>query len=167
MSTPPSVMVVGALIAGLVLSGCSIADTQVNDTLPQTEACFVPANGDGLRVSLEVASEPEQRRLGLMGREYLDENAGMLFSYGRERGANTGFWMYRTLIPLDIAFMRDDGTIVSINQMEPCADKPSRECPSYPAGAPYSHAVEMNQGFFEANGITLGDRLVWPVPEDC
>ncbi|OZB11877.1 MAG: hypothetical protein B7X58_12105 [Marinobacter sp. 34-60-7] len=156
-----------ALVAGLLLSGCSVADTQVNDVLPTTEACFVRDDGNGLRVTLEVASEPEQRRLGLMGRTELADHAGMLFSYGRERGANTGFWMYRTLIPLDIAFMRDDGTIVSINQMAPCADKPSRECPSYPAGARYTHAVEMNQGFFGENDITLGDRLVWPARGEC
>ena len=62
---------------------------------------------------LEVASEPEQRRRGLMGREHLQDNAGMLFEYQQLRPADHGFWMYQTLIPLDIAYLGAQGEIVS------------------------------------------------------
>ncbi len=65
------------------------------------------------------------------------------------------FWMKNTLLPLSIAFWDASGTIVDILDMQPCnADS----CPTYAASAAYTTALEMNQGWFERNGIQIGDH---------
>ncbi len=155
-----------ATCALVALAACGAADARDEQPLPVIEACFVTADRS-YPVMLEVASEPEQRRQGLMGREHLQDNAGMLFEYQQLRPADHGFWMYQTLIPLDIAYLGAQGEIVSLRQMHPCASSRSSDCPAYPAGKPFLSAVEMNAGYFHERGIGTGDRLVWPANGAC
>ena len=141
-----------------LIYGCSSGIAAPQEGLPVIEACFVSAEGT-VPVTLEVASSSEQRQKGLMGRKSMAPNAGMLFEYSEPRQASHGFWMYKTLIPLDIAYLNQNGVIGSIRQMVPCASASGSGCPSYPAGVPFIQAVEMNAGFFRKHGIRPGDRL--------
>ncbi|MGM0767613.1 MAG: DUF192 domain-containing protein [Pseudomonadota bacterium] len=150
---------VGAIVLTMVGTALGV------ERLPQTDACVITDNGH-IGISIELARTPEQRSKGLMGRTTLPENSGMLFIYDRPRDPDHGFWMYRTLIPLDIAFLDEDGIIGSIRQMAPCPSNRGSECPSYPAGVSFTLALEMNQGYFEAHGIDVGDRLNWRA-DDC
>lgn len=109
------------------------------------------------RLDVEVAETNEQRQKGLMGREYLPEARGMLFRFESEQPADRAFWMYRTRIPLDIAYIDGDGLIVAIRTMQPCASERSRECPTYPAGVTYYSALEVNAGYFAERNIQVGD----------
>jgi uncharacterized protein len=112
------------------------------------------AEGDEIVVPVEIADSPEERQVGLMNRESLPENAGMIFLFeGDESG---GFWMKDTLIPLSIAFADADGTIVRILDMEPCEADP---CEVYEPGVLYRSALEVNQGAFSRWGVQEGDRL--------
>ncbi|WP_110649128.1 DUF192 domain-containing protein [Salinicola peritrichatus] len=111
------------------------------------------------RLQVEVAATPQQRSRGLMERETLAENAGMLFLYDSEQPGSSAYWMYRTRIPLDIAFVDSDGIIRSLKTMSPCRSASSRDCPVYPAGAPFRAALETNAGYFEKRELTVGDRL--------
>lgn len=109
------------------------------------------------RLNVEVAQTPEQRAQGLMGRTSLGTDSGMLFVYERRQSARSAFWMYRTLIPLDIAFIDGDGHIVSLQTMPPCeAGKPA-QCPTYAPGRAYHAALEVNAGYFAERGISEGD----------
>lgn len=117
------------------------------------------------RLSVEVAKTQAQRQKGLMGREALPADHGMLFTYEREQSANNAFWMYRTLMPLDIAFIDSDGRIVAINTMPPCEFSSPSDCPSYPAGAAYHSALEVNGGYFAERGIQVGDCVSLPSAE--
>ncbi|GGC71551.1 DUF192 domain-containing protein [Marinobacter halophilus] len=157
------------LAVGLVaaLPGCGATDASEQAILPVFEACFVTANDDNYSVVLEVASEDRERQRGLMGRTELGDDTGMLFTYRGERSARHGFWMFQTLIPLDIAYLDDNGVIVSIRTMAPCPSPRGRDCPNYPSGQPFWNAVEMNAGYFEAQGISVGDRLLWPADHTC
>ncbi|MGC8118939.1 DUF192 domain-containing protein [Marinobacter sp. VGCF2001] len=148
------------------LTGCGLADAKSPEPLPKIEACFV-TDDQAHPVILETASDSKTRQKGLMGRQALAENAGMLFSYDYERRPEQGFWMYKTMIPLDIAFLDKRGTIVSIRQMHPCASSRSNDCPGYPAGAAYWHAVEMNLGYFNRRNIAIGDHLTRGEAADC
>ncbi|MFO8141268.1 MAG: DUF192 domain-containing protein, partial [Marinobacter sp.] len=141
------------LAAGLAaaVTGCGPTDAGEQPALPRIEACFVSADNNHA-VVLEVASEGRERQRGLMGRTALEDEAGMLFTYRSERPASHGFWMFQTLIPLDIAYLDDNGVIVSIQTMTPCPSSRGRDCPSYPSGQPFWNAVEMNAGYFEAQG---------------
>ncbi len=145
------------LLVGLLLSGC-VAALPHNNSLPVKKACLV-SRDQALPITLEIARSAAERSRGLMERESLAPGAGMLFVYSNQRRADHGFWMYRTLIPLDIAYMDRDGTIRAIRQMPPCPPEQGKDCPTYPAGVPFHLALEMNQGYFESRGFEVGDRL--------
>lgn len=119
------------------------------------------------RLSVEVAQTPAQRQKGLMGRETLPAGHGMLFTYAREQSAYNGFWMYRTLIPLDIAFIDGEGAIVAIKTMLPCESASPSDCRAYAPGKPYRAALEVNAGYFEQRGIAVGDCVSLPGAKRC
>ena len=102
-------------------------------------------------IRAEVAADFGSRAQGLMYRKSMPSNAGMLFVFD-EPGAQC-MWMKNTLIPLSVAFMADDGTIINIEDMAPqtldshCAKRPAR------------YALEMNGGWFAARGLRPGMRL--------
>ncbi len=117
-----------------------------NPTLPQV---FLQAGIH--RIKAEVADSQLERSRGLMLRTSLQANSGMLFVF--EQAAMHCFWMKNTLIPLTIAFLDDDGTIVTLKDMEPHNE--ASNCPDRPV----RYALEMDQGWFKAKGIKAGDRI--------
>jgi uncharacterized protein len=100
------------------------------------------------RLSLELARTPQEHQTGLMYRESLDPDSGMLFVY--DRPATEGYWMHNTLIPLSIAWLDKDGTIVDVQDMQPQTDD------THDPAAPYWYALEVNQGWFQAHGVGVG-----------
>lgn len=112
---------------------------------------------DTLKLTVEIASTPGQQQLGLMERTTLGENSGMIFIYETPQDTLGGFWMYRTRIPLDIAFIDSAGRIVTIHTMQPCASPNASLCPSYRPTAPFLHALEVNSGYFQGHGVKIGD----------
>jgi len=100
------------------------------------------------RVQTELAVKANERALGLMGRPSLPEMRGMLFVF--DRPGVQCFWMRNTLIPLSIAFLRDDGSIVNIEDMQPLKDD------SHCSTEPVRLALEVNQGWFAKRNITPG-----------
>ncbi len=158
-------LLVAIACTGTLASACA-ADTSVpQPRLSEVVACFVTENGP-VPVTLEVAREFSQRQSGLMGRESLNDDEGMLFKYSNLQSPDRGFWMYKTQLDLDIAYLDEHGQIASIRQMAPCVTGSASSCPSYPAGVAFQSAVEMNQDFFSDHGIEVGDRLMTG-PEHC
>jgi uncharacterized protein len=115
---------------------------------------------DTLHLVTELATKPEQRALGLMERHHLPDSAGMLFVYPTMQSDSSAFWMFRTRIPLDIAFIDSGGTVRSIRHMVPCPTTLAQGCPTYPAGARFLAALEVNAGYFDRHGVRIGDRVV-------
>jgi len=111
-------------------------------------------------LAVEIAASADQRATGLMGRARLAPNAGMLFLYPESQPPESGFWMYRTRIPLDIAFLETNGRIVAIDTMTPCASANPSRCPPYLAGVEYSGALEVNKGFYARHDVGVGDRVI-------
>ncbi|CAN5641165.1 DUF192 domain-containing protein [soil metagenome] len=151
------------LIAG---GGCRDADNGAGngDYVPlvsfDTASAALISGADTISITVEIAEREEQRSYGLMERATLPDDAGMIFIYGSQQRADAGFWMYRTRIPLDIAFLDANGTILTILGMEPCPDMDPRGCRTYPPGVPYFSALEVNRGYLAARGIGIGDRVV-------
>lgn len=108
--------------------------------------------GGPVELRVAVADTPEERATGLMGVEHLGEDQGMVFLH--DEPTFSGFWMKDTLIPLSLAVWDEQGTILSILDMDPCAEEP---CPTYDPGEAWIGAVEVNQGYFEQQGIRVGD----------
>jgi uncharacterized protein len=102
-------------------------------------------------IQAEVAQTPDQRSIGLMHRASMEPNHGMLFVF--ERPAEQCFWMKNTLLPLSIAFIADDGTVVNIEEMKP------QTLDSHCSRKAVSLALEMNTGWFAKRGIKPGDKL--------
>jgi uncharacterized protein len=125
-----------------------------------TASAVIVTATDTVPLSVELAEREDQRSYGLMERASLPQDAGMIFLYGSEQPADAGFWMYRTRIPLDIAFLDEEGTILTILAMEPCPDVDPRGCRSYPPGVPYYSALEVNRGWFAQRGVGVGDRVI-------
>lgn len=105
-------------------------------------------------VRVEVAATPEERQRGLMFRQELAEDAGMLFLFGRE--VQTGFWMRNTYVPLDIAYIGADQRVIEVKR-----GKPLDESPLTPDGR-YRYVLEVNAGWFERHGLGPGAAVALP-----
>lgn len=134
--------------------------------LPEVTLCLHD-DEQALVLSAERASTNEQRRIGLMGRPALPWHHGMLFVYPHERDADATFWMYRTRIALDIAYLGPTGQVRAIDTMVPCLSGNLADCPSYQAGVPYWTALEVNGGFFEREGFGVGAQVTQTEPDRC
>ena len=102
-------------------------------------------------IKAEVALTPEQQAAGMMFRREMPGNEGMLFV--NEAPGVRCFWMKNTLVPITIAFLADDGTIVNLADMQPRSEL------SHCSAKPVRFALEMNQGWFARRGIQPGFRL--------
>ena len=105
------------------------------------------------RINAEVADDPDEKTIGLMGRKELAEGDGMLFVFSRPQPM--GFWMKDTLIPLSIAYISGEGIIREIHDMQPLEES---GVPSMFRDLVY--ALEVPQGWFAKNGILAGDRVL-------
>jgi uncharacterized membrane protein (UPF0127 family) len=105
------------------------------------------------RFTVDVAATPEQQETGLMFVRALPGDRGMIFPYDPPQ--NVAFWMKNTLIPLDIVYVRSDGTIARIVNAEPMDLTP------LPSGEPIAVVLEIGGGRANELGIGEGDRVSW------
>lgn len=124
-------------------------------------ACTACASGEprvvlgGKTFSVEIADSSEEHELGLMFRDSMPADHGMIFIFPDE--SPRSFWMKNTRIPLDIMYFDKDLKMVSISADTP----PCRvaRCPSYPSIAPAKYVLELNAGSAAALGVGVGDKL--------
>lgn len=118
----------------------------------------IQPDGSTEEFCLWVADTPELRSRGLMGvtDPTLGGRPGMVFTYDTD--TTTGYWMRNTLLPLTIAYLDADGSVVSTADMEPCPSEAST-CPSYPPDGPFRFAVEVPQGSLDELGLTTESRV--------
>jgi len=113
-----------------------------------------PSAGITVRLVTQIADTSAERGTGLMNRECLPEDSGMIFAFPAD--TTTAFFMENTLIPLSIAFIQADGKIVHIEDMQP------ETTTNHISPAPYRYAIEVSQGWFAENGIDVGDTADVP-----
>lgn len=106
---------------------------------------------------VEIADDDSERERGLMFREHLDADAGMLFLFPDEQPRS--FWMKNCRIGLDILYFDASWKLVGQALSTPPCSMGDR-CPSYPSGAPARYVLELNAGTAMAMGVQLGDQLV-------
>ena len=124
-------------------------------------ACSALASGatvelDGKRFDVEIAADPESQTRGLMFRDSMAPDHGMLFTFD-ETQVRT-FWMKNTRIPLDILYFDDQYKLVSMQQRVPPCTLGDR-CPVYPSTGPARYVLELNAGTAEKLGTKPGDTL--------
>ena len=131
-----------ALLA--VFIGCS-------GTTPADPLLTYPLRIKNHEIRAELANTEEGRRQGLMFRDRLGDNSGMVFSYP-EAGINA-MWMKNTRVPLSVAFIDRSGRILNIEDMEPFSEQ------AHASAGEAAHALEMNRGWFRKRGIKARDRV--------
>ena len=142
----------GLAKAGLL---CLLAATACTE--PEQPRVTVHSAGADTEVSVELATDPQTRRRGLMRRESLGAREGMLFVFPEAR--ERSFWMRNTPLPLDILFIDDDTRIVSVTRnAAPYSEEPIR------SGLPVRYVLEVRAGFCELYGVRAGDRVSLPSP---
>ena len=139
---------ISALLAGLACAATAAAQDG-----PQKLASIRLTAGMHL-IQAELAQTPDERSTGLMFRTTMGANEGMLFAF--EQAGTQCFWMKNTLLPLSIAFVTDDGSVVNIDEMK------AQTLASHCSTKPVRYVLEMNQGWFAKRGIKAGSKLQGP-----
>ncbi len=114
---------------------------------------LINSEGKKIPVDSEIAGNSSTKMKGLMGRQSLGKNEGMLFQFDKE--GRYSFWMFNTTIALDGIFFDSNGTVVDVIQMEPCGLNISK-CRFYTPRKPAMYVLEVNKGFSKNNSIVIG-----------
>jgi len=110
---------------------------------------------------VELAQTPEERARGLMFREHLDPDKGMLFIYQAEEKGERSIWMENTLIPLDIIWINQDQEVVFISpNTQPCTAQP---CTVIKPDVKARYILELNAQTAEKIGLRVGERLEFDI----
>ena len=118
---------------------------------PQPKLPTAELHIETYRIQAELARSNLEQATGMMFRKEMGTNEGMLFI--NDTSEKRCFWMRNTLIPLSIAFIADDGSIVNIAEMQPKSDE------SHCSAKPARYALEMNKGWFAKRNIKAGTKL--------
>lgn len=122
---------------------------------------LVIETGDGdIQFHIEIADDQAERSKGLMHRQTMADDAGMLFCFESTRPVT--MWMKNTPMSLDMLFVREDFSIARIAE----GTEPFSEA-IVPSGEPIRFVLEVKAGRAKANGITSGNRLIHPAMKDC
>jgi uncharacterized membrane protein (UPF0127 family) len=135
-----------ALTALLFLFGCN--------QKPEGSLATVNMQLGNKNFTLEVADQTDTRTYGLMRRDSMPADHGMIFVFKDEE--KLGFWMKNTRIPLDIIYIDALGQVVSVKQMKPY------DLSTVPSDGPAKYAIELNKGAAEAAGVKAGMTLKLP-----
>ena len=130
----------------IVVAALGVGSAHAQTALPE-----IPLSIKGHKLIAEVAATDSSRTTGLMNRRMMPANRGMLFVFAYPQPQS--FWMMNTYLPLSIAFVDAQGTIVNIADMKPLTTDP------HPSSKPAKYALEMNQGWFARRGIKAGTRI--------
>jgi uncharacterized membrane protein (UPF0127 family) len=147
-------MLLVSLLLGL--AACSSPGSVQPASMRQGAVVF----GGGDRLHVRIAETQPERAAGLMHVMALAQDDGMVFVF--DGLVTDGFWMKDTLIPLSVAFVGEDGRIISESDMDPCTADP---CPTYPASGPYTMAIEANLGWFRDHGVRVGSKARLEPPD--
>ena len=151
-------MVRSAILSVILVFVSAFANNATGEkALPTTTVTLSP----DLKIEAELAYTDETRSRGLMFRESLPSDSGMLFIFPFVD--QHGFWMKNTLIPLDIIWINERKEIVYITTAEPCKADP---CNSYVPMQKSKYVLELNGGFAKKHNLKVGTRLEFTIPPE-
>ncbi|MDP9898969.1 DUF192 domain-containing protein [Variovorax ginsengisoli] len=119
---------------------------------PQMNLQRVELHAGMYNIDAQVAVTPQEQEIGLMFRQEMPQQEGMLFMF--RQPSTQCFWMKNTVLPLTAAFVADDGRIVNLVDMKP------QTLDSHCSEEPVRFVLEMNQGWFAKKSIKKGFKLV-------
>lgn len=152
----------GNIVALTAILGVALLITKVGCdrarvmSTPNAGLGTIPMTIGSKAFELEIANDDETRMRGLMQRDSMPDDHGMIFVFPNEE--DRGFWMKNTRIPLDIIYVSAAKQVVSIKTMEPYSRA------NVPSDGPAKYAIELNAGAAEKTGVKPGDTLTIPKP---
>ena len=147
-------IVIGLSWAVVALAGCPRGDSTNMQTAKRSVVTLAPAGRAPVTVRVEVARTPEQTQRGLMFRERLDADAGMVFLF--ENDDDHTFWMKNTPLPLDMIFITRDLAVAGVVENTTPFSTQTRSC-----GQQSRYVLEVNAGFAAQHGITAGTKVTF------
>jgi uncharacterized membrane protein (UPF0127 family) len=141
------------LCLGFCLSGCK-NDATTNQGMLYPLSIVSQSSGQSIAFKVELAASHKEQEKGLMHRESMPDDHGMIFTYPSPQ--HSYFWMKNTLIPLDMIFVGSDNTVIHIHK----GAKPHDLTP-IPSGGLSRAAIEVNAGIVDKYGISIGDKVVF------
>lgn len=151
-------LIVALAVALAIPAQFAGAQTGPQPKLPTEKLTIVTARGS-FEFQVEVADDTREQAMGLMFREKMDPRAGMLFDFGQTR--EISMWMRNTILPLDMVFIRPDGTVARVAERT----TPYSEA-TISSGEPVAFVLELNAGIANIIGLKPGDRLSSPTLAD-
>jgi len=140
---------------GLIIAAVAVIFVLATSNMPAQKSVSVEFPNSGVSLNVEVADTPYMLGRGLMFRQKMFIDSGMLFVFPQPQELK--FWMKNTLMPLDMIFISENFTIVNIAEnAQPCV---SESCKIYSSIAPAKYTIETNAGFVRTNGIKVGDSV--------
>jgi len=144
-----------AVFFGIILTGAS--------TLAADRGLLPILTPSGVTIQAEIADTPVKRATGLMYRDHLDKNHGMLFFFGQPQA--WGFWMKNTKIPLDMIWLNINKQVVHIERSVPICTKTDDSCPLYkPNSDDAMYVLELAGGTVASYKIEKGSKLQFTMP---
>jgi uncharacterized membrane protein (UPF0127 family) len=140
------------ILLALSLGGCN-SKPKPNAPAPQKLDEITMTLG-GKPFQIEIADDEPEQQMGLMFRDSMPADHGMIFVFPEEE--HRGFWMKNTRIPLDILYLDSQGTIVSIKSMKPY------DLTEVPSDKPAQFAIELNEGMARSLKLKTGDKIAIP-----
>jgi uncharacterized membrane protein (UPF0127 family) len=141
------------VLAAIALSACGEKPGSL-DELYSTDVTLP----NGAKLVVETMRQQIDLTRGLMFRDALPPNRGMLFFYPKQQAHP--HWMYQVKFPIDIVWMDRERRIVEMSpNTPPCPSKAAHECPSYGGQAPSRFVLEAGPGFIAKNGLQMGEKL--------
>jgi len=138
-----------------VKGGKTVQGYTAFDFTKQGELTFITSDNKFLsKIDIEIADDSQKRETGLMYRDKMKMNQGMLFIFPTQE--YQAFWMHNTQLPLDMIFVNKNSEIVTIHKdTTPFSDQ------TYPSTKPALYVVEVNAGYCDMNNISVGNKIVW------
>ena len=142
-----------------VLAGCVLAGGWAFASAASGETATLVTQSGRHEIEVEIADTPQTREVGLMNRQSMPADHGMLFDFGASR--DVSMWMKNTLIPLDMLFIDETGRVVRV-----AANARPLSLATIPSGAPVRFVLELNGGAAARYGAKAGDRLEHAIVPD-
>jgi len=145
------------LILGFLFTALGV---KAKDLKPEIKFESAQIQVGSKKITVELAESPLQHEKGLMYREALEKDKGMLFIFDREQ--TLSFWMKNTYVDLSIAYINQKLKIVDIQEMKATSPLEVTEPSTYPSKKPAMYALEMPKGWFKASNIKVGQSIKLP-----
>ena len=144
------------IVTAIIITDTPVPFTQSNQSQIKYETLKITI--DDVQLTVEIADDSEKIQKGLMFRNRLPDNQGMLFVFEKE--SKYQFWMMNMKFNLDIIWINADGKVVHIvENAEPCIDAASTSLCTYNPDEPASYVLEVNSGFVKKYGINENSRM--------